>query len=107
MINSLFELLETTKNKFPNKIAVQTLDSAITFKDLYDRSKNISAQIEAEHIKKQNIAVFADQSIESLLMFFGIMASGNTYVMLDPESPTERINKILENANIGFILKCD
>ena len=107
MINSLFELLETTKNKFPNKIAVQTLDSAITFKDLYDRSKNISAQIEAEHIKKQNIAVFADQSIETLLMFFGIMASGNTYVMLDPESPTERINKILENANIGFILKCD
>ena len=54
--------------------------------------------------KNQPVGVLIDRDIASLILFLGVIYSGNFYVPMDKNLPTNRINQIIETLNLQVIL---
>lgn len=105
MKNNLTEYFRKTVNDFPNKIAIDDNQVAMSFAELNKISDQIALKIISE-IKsvKQPIAVYLPKHSWSIASFIGVFKSGNFYIPLDLKSPCERILKIIETLNSSWII---
>lgn len=97
---NVLKYLEKSVSKYPNKIAVIDAYNKITYQDLQNTSKSIASYLIKEHFFHVPIIVFMDKGIPALTTFLGILYSGNTYSLLHPEFPENRleeINNVLES----------
>lgn len=100
MKTNVIEYLNDISDIYPNNIAYEEENKAITFNELKTASLNISSNLCKQNIGiKQIIGIFIPKSINAILSMFGILYSGNAYMPLDVKSPPERLLKILENVN--------
>ena len=58
------------------------------------KSKAVASALNALENRNQPIAVFDNRNINTLIGMFGVLYSGNYYVILDSHSPMERLSKI-------------
>ena len=107
MIKNVLEYLEIQAKENPNKSAVEMQDgSKISFEDLLIRSKEIGSYLAKFGYKKQAIPVFSNQSINSLVLFFSVLYSGNYYVPIDVDTPKDRVDSILQNCRAQLTIGC-
>ena len=107
MHNSVVLLLSEAARKFPGRTAIEDSKNSFT----YEEYNNISTGIGVYFIKALKgcaqagpIAVILPKSCRSLLLFMGILYSGNAYVPLDDKMPVARLTKILENLRPLYIV---
>jgi amino acid adenylation domain-containing protein len=96
MYNSTVLLLSEAARKFPKRVAIEDSNTGITYEEYSDLAMGIGTWF----IKARAagpVAVILPKSSRSLLLFMGILYSGNTYVPLDDKMPAARLAKILEN----------
>lgn len=94
---NVLQYLEQSAKKEPDKTAVEDEKDSLTYRQLLEQSQQIGTALAArsdEH--RQPIAVFMEKSAAVLTVFFGIVYSGNFYVMLDSRQPAARIRQILD-----------
>lgn len=110
MVINVLEWLETAAKKNPARTAFADADKEINYADLCEMAKRIGCRI-AEQAKKrgevwknQPIAVLIDRNIESLILFMGILYSGNFYVPLDDTMPSKRVALILDTLRPVLII---
>lgn len=101
---NVLEYLEQTLNSKPNKIAVAYRSDSYTYKELAAVAKRIGYEIGKMGMQCQPIAVFAERSIETIAMFFGVLYSRNYYVPIDPDMPREKISMIFQDAQFSVAL---
>lgn len=93
--------------------------SGITLSDLFDQfvpepaagsyDENHSAEVR-KHSAAENAApgqpvgVMAGRDAETILLFLAVLYSGNFYVAIDPDMPTGKLRKILEDAAPAIVL---
>lgn len=99
MTKNVLENLEKTSEKYPNKIAFEDTNRAITYEEFCINSKKIGSGLAKIHETNKPIAIFIDKSVECLEAMMAILYSGNFYTVLDTKSPLDRINTILETLN--------
>ena len=102
---TLGQLLQNSVVRTPERIAVCDGDTDFTYQELNNESKQI-AEILKENIRGNNlrIAFLLPKSILSLVSIFGILESGNAYLPLDFEAPSERNNYILKDCGASGLL---
>lgn len=98
MKTNLFDYLEQTAERFPQKLALSDGKSEVTFGQWLDFAKNIGSVIaaDAKGQMRRPVMVFVDRRIEPLVAFLGVVASGNFYVPIDSKMPPERLKYIIE-----------
>ena len=95
MIINVLEYLEYSYEKKTHKIVFSDEHNEITYEELVDKSKRIGSWIsKRNNMKNKPIAVLIDRNIESLVMFLGVVYSGNFYVPIDMNLPNERIKSM-------------
>jgi D-alanine--poly(phosphoribitol) ligase subunit 1 len=105
MKNNLTEYFKNTVYNYPNKIAIDDSQVAISFSELNKISDQIAIKIVSNaNGSRQPIAVFLPKNRWSMASFIGIFKSGNFYIPLDIKSPGERILKIIETLNSSWII---
>ena len=110
MNRNVLEWLEASAQKTPKKIVFADPDNSITYEKLIFQSKQIACSIlkiaeqRGEVWKNRPIAVLIDRNIESLILFMGIVYSGNFYVPIDDSMPQKRIELILDTLNPVLII---
>ena len=85
---NVLQYLEESAANNPDKTAVEDDKCSLTYRQLLIQSQQIGTALAArsnEH--RQPIAVFMDKSAAVLTVFFGVVYSGNFYVMLDSRQP--------------------
>lgn len=93
---TIIDKFEQTVKKYPEKIAFIENEGKISFLDLQVDAKKLGTYLINNNIKINDIvAIFTKKSIKTIISILGIMYAGSTYVVLDPDSPYERIEKIL------------
>lgn len=108
MINNVLQYLELQEQKNPDKYAILEKDgTGFTFKELALKAREIGSFLAESGIYKQAIPVFSNQSSRSVLLFFGVLYSGNYYVPIDIETPKDRIEIILNNCKAKISCGCD
>ena len=96
-INHVLEFIEYSAHKVPDKIAVKDNAGAYTYAQLITAAKHIgSALVESTQFVRRPIPVLMEKSRDTLAAFFGIVYSGNCYVLLNPALPASRLKQMKE-----------
>ena len=106
---TIIELFENQVAQTPNNIAVVFGEHRITYKDLNAKANGIANLISNKCDAKTNntIGLLFNSSITMVASILGVLKSGNHYLPLSPEAPTERNNYILEDAKAELLLLDD
>ncbi|WP_186646711.1 non-ribosomal peptide synthetase [Fluviispira vulneris] len=100
-------IIETVR-KYPNKIALIENNKEITYEELDKRSNQVANFINSQNLGCENfIGVYLSRSIEAIIVILGVLKSGAAYVPLDPEYPKERIEYIIQDAKLNYIIDKD
>ncbi len=103
----VLDLLRRQVAAQPDALAISFEDENLSYADLEEKSNQLAHYLLEQAIPRNAlIAVCMHRSIDLLVTLWGILKSGNTYVPIDPNYPTERILYILEDAKVEFVL-CD
>lgn len=101
----LFSFLENSAKKYPNRIAIESKDEEICYKDLYNISLSFGTYINSVVANdSQVIGILMDKSIDFLISIYGVLSVGKVYVPLDEGLPSERLEYIVKDGNIECII---
>lgn len=109
MITNVFEYLESSAERYPDKIAFADADKSVTFGELRDKAYAIADSIyeRCGEIKNEPVGVYMYKGVDCLIAFMGIVCSGNFYSPIDRHSPRARIDRIVETLAPKAILYND
>lgn len=100
MANSktVLDFLEETATIYKDKIAVKDPEKTYTWGELIEKSKKAGRRIASATNGKVGFpaAILADKSSDLLAVITGIIYAGGFYVVINPEQPAGRIEKILD-----------
>lgn len=95
MVRNVQELLENSAEKYPDKIAFKDKNNLVTYSELMIRAQSIGTFLSKRRVYNRPVIVLTDRNVESIVMFFGVVYSGNFYVPVDVNQPAERIKAIV------------
>jgi amino acid adenylation domain-containing protein len=102
---SIPERFEKIVRMYPDRVAVKTLDLAITYEQLNKTANRIAHAINF-HLgaSQQLIALFFDPGIKVVAAILGALKAGRCYVPMDPAFPASRISSMLEDSQANLIV---
>ncbi|MDZ7955197.1 amino acid adenylation domain-containing protein [Nostoc sp. DedQUE09] len=99
------QLFEAQVEKTPNAIALVFDKQQLTYREL-----NIQANQLAHYLKKLGVVpdvlvgICVERSPQMIIALLAILKAGGAYLPLDPSLPQERLNFILEDAQVSILL---
>lgn len=106
LTTSFVDLFEEQVSLHPEQYAVVTVEEQISYKEIDEQSNQL-----ANYLNKQGVAagdligVCISRSSNLLRTILGVLKSGATYVPIDPEYPSERIQHIIDDAQLHWVVK--
>ncbi len=105
-MESLLDIFEQTVSRFPDKTAISCREEHYTFAELKEAARRLGKQI--AHARTQPepapIGVMANRGADTGAFFLAILYSGNFYVPIDPDLPTEKMARIFADADFRAVL---
>ncbi len=102
---SIPERFEKMVRLFGDRLAVKMGERSLTYDELNRYANRIAhAILEKRGPGSEPIALYFKQGIDLIAAIFGVLKAGKFYVVLDPNLPLERLNKIIEDSQSGIIL---
>lgn len=100
-------LFERQVVRTPDAIAVEFEGKAVTYAQLNAAANRLARRLLGEGYQKEDrIGICMDRSTSAIVSMFGILKAGLAFVPLDPDFPIDRLQYIVEHAEISTIL-CD
>jgi len=96
--------LDQTVKQFPDKIAVDDMQTVLTFKQLQSQALYIAGIIAEFHFQNHPIAVFMQKGCDMVMSFAAINYSGNFYIPVDTKSPESRTKSIFDSLKSEIVL---
>ena len=101
----LHELFEASADRHPEATAVLMGDAALTYRELEARSNRIARVLRARGCGKGSfVGLHLPRSLDAYAGLLGILKAGAAYVPLDPDTPAERVHRILTDASAPVLL---
>lgn len=103
-MKNILSYIEQAGERYPDHIALADETTAYSYQKFLLLAKRIGTRV--CHLGRRNrpVAVFMDKTPECAAAFFGVVYSGNFYVVLDSLMPTERINRIFETLHPAAVI---
>ncbi|WP_167762175.1 alpha/beta fold hydrolase [Blastococcus sp. CT_GayMR20] len=112
---SVSERLEEVARHLGDKVAVESADGRLTFRELVDRVDALAAEIapllrdmrdtdNGDTPVRRPVGLFAEQGTDSVAAMLAVMKCGHPCVALDSVLPDARVSQIAELADVGMIL---
>ena len=102
---TISELFEEQALKTPNKTALVFENKSLTYKELNEKSNQLARFLIEKGIQKNDIvSIYLDKSLETIISILGILKSGCTYMPIDIDYPSERIDYMIKTSNSKYIL---
>ncbi|WGH74222.1 amino acid adenylation domain-containing protein [Tenacibaculum tangerinum] len=93
--------------KNPESIAIEYLNTKISYQELNLKSNKIANYLISKGLKKGDfVVIHAQRSIETFSCILAVLKAGGIYLPLDSGTPKGRIKHILESSKAQFII-CD
>jgi len=104
MIKNVLEFIENSAKSQPDKVAFVDENKSVSYKGLESHCKSIGTYLTKFNTKNKPIAVLLDKGVNCLEAMFGVVYSGNFYVIIDSNMPVERVKTIFNTLSpIGVI----
>jgi amino acid adenylation domain-containing protein len=101
----IHNLFEAQVERTPDKIALIFADKQLTYRQLNDRSNQVAHYLHERGVGVDTrVGLYVSRSLDLMVGLLGILKAGATYVPIDPHHPLDRIEYILENAQIAILV---
>src|SRR5579864_4447002 len=101
----IHELIEEQARRLPNEVAVVFRNETITRAELNRRADRLAGFLIQSGVQPESrVGVCMRRSIDMLVALLAVMKSGGAYVPIDPDYPRERIQFVIEDAQVMAIL---
>ena len=102
--SNIVKAFEHIVKKYPKNIAVKDKNNSYTYEELNNKANYLAKYILDRNIETDVIAFSLKRSVDIIVAILAILKSGHTYMPIDPEYPTERINFMLENSKTKLLI---
>ncbi|WP_298904114.1 non-ribosomal peptide synthetase [uncultured Nostoc sp.] len=101
----LHELFEAQMEKTPEAVALKFEGQQLTYRELNQQANQLAHHLQTLGIKPETlVGICVERSLEMIVGILGILKAGGAYVPLDPNNPQERLNHILEDAQVQVLV---
>jgi amino acid adenylation domain-containing protein len=99
------QLFEAQVEQNPDAIALVFGDEHLSYKELNIRSNQLAHYLTKIGIETESlVGICVERMLEIIVAVLGILKAGGAYLPLDPSLPQERLNFILEDAQVSVML---
>jgi len=103
----VYEVIDDRAVIAPHSAALVQGAAVLSYGELASQSAEVAAALRCRGIKPgDRVAVLMDRTVTAVVSMIGVMKARAAYVVIDPESPAERINGILAEADARAVI-CD
>jgi amino acid adenylation domain-containing protein len=112
----MHELFEAQVERAPDGIAVVFTSTSsgdgeeqqLTYRQLNDRAEQLARQLRSMGVKPGVlVGICMERSVEMVVALLGILKAGGAYVPIDPAYPAERVDFMIEDSAMSFLLTQD
>jgi len=105
----LQNFLEDSVERFPEKVALIHRGERVTYREINERANLMAVLLQAQGIERgDRVAIFLDNSVESVISLFGILKADAVFLMLSPQLKTRKLIYILNDCKArGLIIHTD
>ena len=103
-MKNVLQFLEETTSKNKSKTAIIEEDNKITYSELLTKSKRVGSYLCDQINQRESLGIFMEKGINAIISFFGTVYAGGFYILLNPELPKVRLEKIVSISKIKTIL---
>ena len=101
----IHHLFEEQVERKPDALAVEFEDQQITYRELNRRANQLAHYLISLGIGPEKlVGICVERSLEMVVGLLGILKAGGAYVPLDPAYPRERLEFMLEDAQLAVLL---
>ncbi|AOT10639.1 non-ribosomal peptide synthetase [Pseudoalteromonas luteoviolacea] len=101
----LHQVFENQAQSFPQALAVSCANEQLTYEQLNQKANQLARALSAEGVSQgDHIGCFMERSNEAVTTIWALMKLGAVYVPIDPVNPKERVEYIIQDANIELLL---
>ena len=99
---NILSFIEKSAKAYPDKKAFVYGNTAYSYSEAVAIAKSLATLIPKD-IKNSPISVIADRNVDTALYFLAVIYSGNFYVPIDPDAPSEKIQSIIDDCGCKVI----
>lgn len=101
----IHEFFEKQVVDHPDKIAVQSAEGSLTYKELNEKANQLAGLLREKNIKAESIVgILIDRSLEMMIGLLGILKSGAAYLPIGTDYPQERVKYVLSDSGATVLL---
>jgi acyl-CoA ligase (AMP-forming) (exosortase A-associated) len=101
----LQNFLEDSARRTPNKVALIHRGERLTYDEIDRRANRVSALLRSQGVRRgDRVAIFLDNSIESVVSLFGILKADAVFLMLSPQLKAPKLGYILNNCGAKALI---
>ncbi|WP_442603414.1 amino acid adenylation domain-containing protein [Paenibacillus sp. KN14-4R] len=102
---SVHELFEEQVERTPDHIAIVFEDKELTYRELNSKANQVARTLRNEGIDENKIVgILISRSAELLIGILGVLKAGGTYLPIDTQYPSDRIEYMLKDSGAGILL---
>ncbi len=99
------ELFEDQAAKTPDAIALEGSEEKLTYQELNQRANQLARYLRELGVgREERVGIYMERCPEIVISLLAVLKAGGTYVPMDPALPAERLEYILEDANVAVLL---
>ncbi|WP_206911385.1 hypothetical protein IGL98_003349 [Enterococcus sp. DIV0840] len=103
--SNMFKMLGVSFKRFGENIAITDGITSLTYSQLKRKSDRYSAFLINEGISKNEVVgIQMERSIEAIAAMIGVISSGATYTVINPDYPRNRKELLMSELNIKIVL---
>ncbi|HET9917756.1 MAG TPA: amino acid adenylation domain-containing protein, partial [Candidatus Binatia bacterium] len=101
----IHQLFEEQAERTPEAVAVVFEDQQVTYRELNHRSNQLAHYLVKLGVGPEVlVAICLERSIDMVVGLLAILKAGGAYVPLDPDFPKERLDFMLQDAQVRLLL---
>lgn len=101
----LHQLFEAQVKKTPEAVALKFEGQHLTYRELNEQANQLANHLQTLGVKPEaKVGICVERSLEMIVGILGILKAGGAYVPLDSSNPQERLNYILEDAQVQVLV---
>ncbi|OUR86931.1 hypothetical protein A9Q81_27095 [Gammaproteobacteria bacterium 42_54_T18] len=102
---SFSEIFSKVSKRFPENEAINFEGSITTYKELEEKSNRLAHYlIDLGVVSEMVVGISLERSLEMIVTLLAILKSGGAYLPLDPDYPKDRLQYMIEDAGLSFIV---
>lgn len=102
---TIHKLIEDQVQCTPDKIAVECDGVTLTYRELDEHANRLARYLIKKQVGNEDrIGILLDRSVYLLICIIGVLKAGATYVPIDPGYPEGRIDYVLKDSDMKYLL---